>query len=267
MTDSEITTLDELLPLVADAKSAKAVARTMCENGLSGMAHSELFRQALSRLGIAEPSLHSTRRYLSAATYAPKYEAAQHKLKQKWREENPEKEREYATRFKAANPDKVKAANTAWREANRDKAIEASMRWRAENLGAYRDRQREYQASRREADDDFRFTNAVRSLIGGALRRGGASKSASSESLLGCTLEEFRAHIAGQFVDGMTWANYGDWHLDHVQPCASFDLTTEEGRLACMHWSNWRPLWASENISKGSLWRGRRWRHGEAADI
>ena len=140
------------------------------------------------------------------------------------------------------------------------------MRWREANGDKYRAQMRVYQAERRLEDEVFRFANGVRALVGGAIRRGGGAKTTSSEEHLGCTWQEFRAHIEMQFTDGMTWENWGEWHLDHVRPCASFDLTTEKGRLACMHWSNWRPLWASENLAKGSIWEGRRWRHGEASE-
>ena len=49
----------------------------------------------------------------------------------------------------------------------------------------------------------------------------------------------------------MTWENYGEWHIDHRKPCASFDLTKEEEQKMCFHFTNLQPMWASMNISKG----------------
>lgn len=259
-----LTTLEDLLPTLAGATSANEVGRRMCAAGLTGRANAPLFLAALAHLGLSAPKPATVDRCLCARNYAPDYVAAQDEASKAWRVGKAHKERAYRARYKAANPEKVKAANAAWRDANRPATVEASMRWRAENPEAYREQQRQYQARRRGEDDVFRFTNSVRSLVGGSIKRGGGAKSASSERLLGCTMEEFRAHVARQFLDGMAWANYGDWHLDHVRPCASFDLTTEEGRLACMNFTNWRPLWSEDNLRKGSLWRGRRWRHGEA---
>ena len=52
----------------------------------------------------------------------------------------------------------------------------------------------------------------------------------------------------------MTWQNYGDgWHIDHIHPCAAFDLTDPEQQKACFHWSNLQPLWAIDNFRKSSF--------------
>lgn len=59
-------------------------------------------------------------------------------------------------------------------------------------------------------------------------------------------------HLESQFEPGMTWENRRKWHIDHIIPCAAFDLTDTEQQRACFHYTNLRPLWASENISKGT---------------
>lgn len=76
----------------------------------------------------------------------------------------------------------------------------------------------------------------------------------SYEDRLGCTLQEFKTHIEKQFKEGMSWENYGfkTWHIDHIQPMSSFDLTKESELLACCHYTNMQPLWASDNLSKGN---------------
>jgi hypothetical protein len=71
------------------------------------------------------------------------------------------------------------------------------------------------------------------------------------------------AHLEARFVEGMTWDNHGTaWHVDHVVPVAVFDLTTEEGQRAAFHYTNCQPLWAKDNLSKGSLHEGVRHQHG-----
>lgn len=74
----------------------------------------------------------------------------------------------------------------------------------------------------------------------------------------GCSVEAFRSHIESQFRDGMTWDNWGrgwggarEWHLDHIRPLASFDLTDLKQVAEACHYTNIQPLWASENRSKG----------------
>ena len=68
---------------------------------------------------------------------------------------------------------------------------------------------------------------------------------------MGCSFEQFIEWIHFQFEKGMTFDNYGsEWHMDHVKPCASFDLTKENDLKECMNWKNIRPCWGKENISK-----------------
>ena len=52
----------------------------------------------------------------------------------------------------------------------------------------------------------------------------------------------------------MSWENMGEWHLDHIRPCASFDLTDPDQQRQCFHYSNLQPLWASDNLSKRHSW-------------
>ena len=62
----------------------------------------------------------------------------------------------------------------------------------------------------------------------------------------------FMKHIEKQFKPGMSWENHGKWHIDHVKPCASFDLTQSEQQKACFSYLNMQPLWAIDNIKKGA---------------
>lgn len=73
-----------------------------------------------------------------------------------------------------------------------------------------------------------------------------------SFSLVGCPVGFLRSYIEGKFETGMSWDNYGAWHVDHIRPCASFDLNDKEQVLQCFNWRNLQPMWASENISKGA---------------
>ena len=66
----------------------------------------------------------------------------------------------------------------------------------------------------------------------------------------GCSADFMRAHIEKQFTRGMTWDNYGEWHIDHIMPCAQFDLSNQMHADICFNWQNLRPLWADENHAK-----------------
>jgi hypothetical protein len=85
----------------------------------------------------------------------------------------------------------------------------------------------------------------------------GKNKSESTMQLLGCTIPELLLYLELQFCVGMNWDNHGKdgWHIDHIRPCASFDLTDPEQQRKCFHYSNLQPLWAADNIRKGAKWQ------------
>jgi hypothetical protein len=85
----------------------------------------------------------------------------------------------------------------------------------------------------------------------------GKSKSKVTTAYLGCSLDFFKNYIENLFKDGMSWDNYGlhGWHIDHIRPCASFDLTDPAQQCICFHYSNLQPLWAKDNIKKSSFWK------------
>lgn len=71
-----------------------------------------------------------------------------------------------------------------------------------------------------------------------------------TEELIGTSLENLETHIASQFLPGMTWKNHGLWQIDHIVPCAFFDLNIEEEQKKCFHYTNLQPLWMKDNLSK-----------------
>ena len=73
---------------------------------------------------------------------------------------------------------------------------------------------------------------------------------------MGCTTDELVAHLEKQFTPGMTWDNwaYRGWHIDHIRPCASFDLADPEQQRECFHYTNLQPLWAVDNMRKSDNW-------------
>ena len=88
------------------------------------------------------------------------------------------------------------------------------------------------------------------------LKAKGIAKKDSILKYIGCTKGKLVEHIEKQFKPGMNWENYGyyGWHIDHIRPCASFDLTKEEEIHKCFHYSNLQPLWAEENLKKAATW-------------
>jgi len=97
-----------------------------------------------------------------------------------------------------------------------------------------------------------RISNSTRARIVKVLRRNLLGKKATTSVYLGCSVEELKSWLESQFKPGMSWDNYGFrvWHIDHIRPCASFDLSDIEQQKQCFHYTNLQPLWARENIQK-----------------
>ena len=70
--------------------------------------------------------------------------------------------------------------------------------------------------------------------------------------LLGCSIDELKLHIESKFVNGMNWDKVmnGEIHIDHIKPCAAFDLSIPNQQIKCFHYSNLHPLWAADNFKK-----------------
>lgn len=109
-----------------------------------------------------------------------------------------------------------------------------------------------YFKQRRKFDIQFKIKDNLRRRINYAINH--SVKSDSTTNLLGCSLTDFKNHIEKLWSKGMNWNNYGlhGWHIDHIKPCASFDLSDSKQQKICFHYTNLQPLWAKDNWSKGA---------------
>ena len=73
-------------------------------------------------------------------------------------------------------------------------------------------------------------------------------KNLKSLDYIGCSWECLAIYLEKMFKTGMTWDNYGKWHVDHVRPISS--AKSLEALIPLLHYSNLQPLWAEENLSK-----------------
>jgi hypothetical protein len=122
--------------------------------------------------------------------------------------------------------------------------------WRKQNPERMKATRTSYRHRITSQKINLRLLAASRTKIYKSLK-GKVKKSVSTEALIGCTVEALKLHLQAQFKPGMAWNNYGLWHVDHIRPCASFDLTDESQQRACFHFTNLQPLWAIENMVKG----------------
>ena len=124
--------------------------------------------------------------------------------------------------------------------------------WNAKNREKHRAYKNAYTIKRKKRDPAFHLGELLRIRLNCVLK--GRNKNGSAVRDLGCSQEELKQHIEKQFTDGMSWDNHSNngWHLDHITPLSSFDLTDREQLLKAVHYTNLQPLWAKENLSKGS---------------
>ena len=108
-----------------------------------------------------------------------------------------------------------------------------------------------YKKERCKRDPAFKIERNMRCRLYHALKKDGAKKSDSTMKLVGCNSTFLKGYLEARFTDGMSWDNYGDWHVDHIRPCASFNLLKEEDQQTCFHYKNLQPLWGPENFAKG----------------
>lgn len=97
---------------------------------------------------------------------------------------------------------------------------------------------------------NFRLKSNLRRRIRDAIY--GFIKSQKTKDLIGCDINFLKQYIESLWKEGMSWENYGKWHIDHIKPCASFNLSLPEQQKICFNYNNLQPLWAKENILKGS---------------
>ena len=156
--------------------------------------------------------------------------------------------------YRQNNREEIIQYNKEYRQNNREEISQQRKEYYQKNREEIIQKQMEYEKQRYHSDLNYRITECLRSRLWNALN--GKTKSASTMELLGCTVEFLKEYLASQFQEGMSWDNYSFevWHIDHIRPCSSFDLTDPEQQKQCFHYTNLQPLWAKDNISKGAKW-------------
>lgn len=161
-----------------------------------------------------------------------------------YRERNPEKSLEASRRWIKNNKEKKTAANKAWVEKNRERYNRVARQWRHNN----KDRMSAFYQKRKD-DISYRLNHTISSRIYLSLKGKGGKR---TKEILGYTTEELIDHLERQFTNGMSWDNYGQWHIDHIQPLISFTITSMDDPELLRAWGlpNLRPLWAQQNSRK-----------------
>ena len=179
----------------------------------------------------------------------------------KWREENKEDTKIKQKEYREDNKEKIKIKQKEYREDNKEKIKinrkeyyqnnkEKFKRYRENNKEKINERMRKYKKDRKKTDPLFKLTCNLKTRTSLAFKNKNWIKNGGSEQLLGIDYERCKLHLERQFTNGMSWDNYGDWHIDHIIPLSS--ATTEVELRKLCHYTNLQPLWAYDNMSKGA---------------
>lgn len=146
--------------------------------------------------------------------------------------------------------DTILSRNKKWRDNNPDKIREIKKKEYLKNKDKYSKRRKIYENNKLKTDPYFKFMHQLRCRLRIAIKN--KYKSGSAVNDIGCSSKEAYDYISSKFKDGMSWENYGKWHIDHIKPLSSFNLENREEFLKAVNYTNLQPLWAKDNLSKGN---------------
>lgn len=158
-----------------------------------------------------------------------------------------ESARKYRRDRNVAEAEKLRGQAREWYYANKDRAITTREKWGKDNP----EKLKAISAKRRSTPHG-KLSNSMRVGVHKAIKKGKSGQ--RTFNLLGYSVDQLKEHLERQFTTGMTWENYGEWHIDHIVPVSSFqyDSADHPDFKACWALTNLRPLWSEQNISKHS---------------
>ena len=161
-----------------------------------------------------------------------KFKERNSNYKKNERKKNPEKFAERERIYRVKNPYKVKLRRKTYYENNKESQFK-------------------YVRDRRKVDHVFKLSNNVRRRINIFLSLNNINKKNKTFNIVGCSPDFLKKHLESQFIENMSWDNYGfyGWHIDHIIPLSS--AKNEKEIFELCHYSNLQPLWAGDNLKKG----------------
>jgi hypothetical protein len=165
--------------------------------------------------------------------------------------------RDVATKKYFSKPEvkeRLKKNHKIWSEKNREYLTEYHKKWRTENVDKWRKTKRDYERNRKASDPLYKLISNFRTAIYTVLKENNITKFGHYFDILQYTPEELINHLEKQFTEGMTWENYGMWHVDHKLPITSFEIQEiGDGEfMECWSLENLQPMWGDENIKKSN---------------
>lgn len=139
-----------------------------------------------------------------------------------------------------------------WYEQNKEHRKKYLKKYREKNKNKIREKKRIYEKNRKSTNPLYKLISNFRTAIYQVLKENNVKKNKHYFDILKYTPEDLIKHLEQQFTDGMTWENYGKWHVDHKTPITSFNIKEmgDDEFMRCWSLNNLQPLWGEENIRK-----------------
>jgi hypothetical protein len=159
--------------------------------------------------------------------------------------------KEYRRQYYLKNKKRILAVNKLWAKNNIEKKKSIWRIYYYKNSKKLNQKKIKYRNEVDAKDPYFRLYTCIRTRINKVIKNN--IKCKKTLDLLGIpNLKFLKNYLESKFKPGMSWEKRGLIHIDHIIPCASFDLTDKKQQVKCFHYSNLQPLWAKENLIKGA---------------
>jgi hypothetical protein len=141
-----------------------------------------------------------------------------------------------------------------WAQDKKEHLKEYQKKWRDENRDKWRKTKRNYEKTRKANDPLYKLISNFRTAIYQVLKENNVDKNGHYFEILKYSPDELISHLENKFKDGMTWDNYGEWHVDHILPITSFNIQKigDNEFMKCWSLNNLQPMWGKENIKKSN---------------
>jgi hypothetical protein len=187
----------------------------------------------------------------------------------KWKRENRDHVKDYNKQYREENNHWILPQQREYKVLNKAKCEAKMHEWWLKNRHIKNEKNRIFMSKyyktpegksytknyreRKKDDPNWLLRKNLAGRVREAVKKQYSKKAYKSMELIGCTIQELRDHLESQFTEGMTWDNMGrgGWHIDHIIPCAFFDLSKPSHQKVCFNWQNLQPLWESDNCAKG----------------
>jgi hypothetical protein len=157
-------------------------------------------------------------------------------------------------KYREKNKERLSNNHKKWYNENKEKWNEYIKEYREKNIDKIREIKRTYERTRKANDPLYKLISNFRTAIYQVLKENNVDKNGHYFEILKYSPDELISHLENQFKDGMTWGNYGEWHVDHILPITSFNIQEigDNEFMKCWSLNNLQPMWGEENLRKSN---------------